>query len=346
MQIILSAITNEQIIAIVAIVALVLSVAVIIINAIRNHKLKKKAKANIVTDEVSPIEDTVVAPIEGEVVAPIEGEVVAPIEGEVVALVEGEVVAPIEGEEVALVEGEVVAPIEGEVVAPIVETVAAPVVMTVAAKLAIEKAAKLAKMKAAQEEEKKAAAPVVEKKAAAPKVVAPVAEKKAAAPKVVAPVAEKKVAAPKVVKAAPVVVEEVENEKKEKIAFSDAMIASSDKTKALYNELKNEIMSYEDVTSYVGVKGETFKYDGNIIAKAIYDEKLIFGFDVNKALANNYPIATISEEKRLADAKLAFIIKSKVAVKTCIELLSDIVVVEYDLVKKAKKNEVDYASKL
>ena len=189
---------------------------------------------------------------------------------------------------------------------------------------------------------KKAPVKKVEKEVAPAKKAPAKKVEKEVAPVKIAPVEEVK---PVVEEKAPVKKEAAKKSSAKKVAFSEAMAETTDKLKGLYNDIKNELMAYEDVKSTIGSKGETFKFNGEVIAKIIFDEKVIVGFAVDAAKAKKYSLSEISDDKTLSDASVSFVVKSQAAVKECTDVLEDIIAVEHNLIKKAKKKVVDFASK-
>ena len=105
-------------------------------------------------------------------------------------------------------------------------------------------------------------------------------------------------------------------------------------------------MSFSNVKCTTGVKGEIFKVEGDVIAKIMFDEKVIVGFAVSNSKVKKYELAEVSDEKFLKDASVAFLVKSQAAAKECVDVLEDLIAVEYKLEKKAKQKVVDYVSKL
>ena len=174
------------------------------------------------------------------------------------------------------------------------------------------------------------AAPVV-----APVKVAQVKEKAVKAPK--APIAAKSTKTVKATKTA-------KAKKHEVPTFAENIAGATDKIKAIYNDIKNEIMSYSGIKSSITKKGETFKHDGELVAKLIFDEKLILGFAVEPKLAAYYDLATVSNDKAFELAPVTFVLKSKSAVKQSESILKDMSSIELGIKKKVV--EIDYATEV
>lgn len=131
------------------------------------------------------------------------------------------------------------------------------------------------------------------------------------------------------------------------VPFAQAMLESTDKIKGFYNQLKNELMSFEGVKNSITKKGETFKLNGVLLAKFAKGERFVIGFASNKVntLAEKYE-ATISTDKLFDLAPVTFIVKSQATAKVCIDIMNNELKEQFDLTKKAKAKEVDYISEL
>ena len=131
------------------------------------------------------------------------------------------------------------------------------------------------------------------------------------------------------------------------VPFAQAMLEATDKIKGFYNQLKNELMSFEGVKNSITKKGETFKLNGVLLAKFAKGERFVIGFASNKVntLAEKYE-ATISTDKLFDLAPVTFIVKSQATAKVCIDIMNNELKEQFDLTKKAKAKEVDYISEL
>ena len=132
--------------------------------------------------------------------------------------------------------------------------------------------------------------------------------------------------------------------------FVDKMHLAPDDIKAVYNEIRNEIMSYKDVKGRCSSACDTFRLNGDIIAKF-----LLIGKTMKLYLALNPDDANLpqniyhqkDERKKKAYKETPFMVKlqSPLSVRKAVKLI-DYMFEKLDVVKNKKYVEVDYANTL
>lgn len=125
-----------------------------------------------------------------------------------------------------------------------------------------------------------------------------------------------------------------------KITFSSKMTSASVQNQAIYNALKNEILSYRGVKSRVVNGGDYFRRPGKQIAKII-----LIGKTIRLALALNpadydynlYHQKDRSGMKKYADTPMFVKVQSPLGVRRAVALIADLM--EQEGLKKNKKYE-------
>lgn len=194
------------------------------------------------------------------------------------------------------------------------------------------------------------AAPVKEEPKPAP---APVEEKKeepAPAPaKEPEPVKEEPKPAPA---PAPVVVAPVETpaqeEKQvyERLSFAERLLQSDQEILDLYNELKNEILSY-GVKSRVSAVGDTFRLHKKMyvrITVAGKSLKLYFALNPDDYKDSKIPVQDAGHKDLYAEIPLVFKVRSGLSVRRCKELIQD--TMEKDGLEQGEIGKVNWAKEL
>ena len=171
---------------------------------------------------------------------------------------------------------------------------------------------------APKEEPAPAPAPApVEEPAPAPVEEAPVEEP---APEPVAePAPEPVVVAPEV--PAPV----VEKPVYERLSFAERLLQSEKDVQNLYNEIKNEILSY-GVKSRISANGDTFRLHKKMyvrITVAGKSLKLYFALNPDDYKDSKMPIQDAGHKGMYAEIPLVFKVKSGLSVRRCKELIQD-----------------------
>ena len=182
---------------------------------------------------------------------------------------------------------------------------------------------------------------------------APVQEEKKEEPKP-APrqlfVKKEKVDEPKPEKApeAPVVETAPAPEKKEyeRLTFAERLLQSENDVLELYNELKNEILSY-GVKSRISAVGDTFRLHKKMyvrITVAGKSLKLYFALNPADYANSTLPIQDASDKDMYQDIPLVFKVKSPLSVRRCKELIQD--VMEKDGLEQGEIGKVNWVKEL
>ena len=190
------------------------------------------------------------------------------------------------------------------------------------------------------EEKKEEPAPVEEKKEEPQPEPAPepVVEEK---PR---PLFQKKEEAPK----APVVEAKPAEEapKYERLSFAERLLQSESDIHDLYNELKNEILSY-GVKSRISANGDTFRLHKKMyvrITVAGKSLKLYFALNPEDYANSTIPVQDASNKEMYQDIPLVFKVKSGLSVRRCKELIQD--VMEKDGLEQGEVQKVNWIKEL
>ena len=162
---------------------------------------------------------------------------------------------------------------------------------------------------------------------------APVEEKKPEPEKKAEPVKEEPAPAPAVeVKPAPQLFQKKEPvegaqeaPKYERLSFAERLLKSDKDVQDLYNELKNEILSY-GVKSRISAVGDTFRLHKKMyvrITVAGKSLKLYFALNPADYAGTTLPIQDASGKDMYAEIPLVFKVKSGLSVRRCKELIQD-----------------------
>ncbi len=196
-----------------------------------------------------------------------------------------------------------------------------------------------------------APAPVVEEKPAP--VAEPVKEEPKAEP-VPAPVAEPAPAPVVEEKPAPLFVKKEpapgeakpEAPKYERISFSERLLKSEKDVQELYNELKNEILSY-GVKSRISANGDTFRLHKKMyvrITVAGKSLKLYFALNPADYANSTIPVQDASNKDMYAEIPLVFKVKSGLSVRRCKDLIQD--VMEKDGLEQGEIGKVNWIKEM
>ena len=121
------------------------------------------------------------------------------------------------------------------------------------------------------------------------------------------------------------VVEVKEAPKYERISFAERLLQSDKDVQDLYNEIKNEIVSY-GVKSRISANGDTFRLHKKmyvritVAGKAL---KLYFALDPKDYADSTLPIKDASNKEMYQDIPLVFKVKSGLSVRRCKDLIKD-----------------------
>ncbi len=152
----------------------------------------------------------------------------------------------------------------------------------------------------------------------------PVKEEKPAAEPAPVPAVEVKPAAPLFVKKE-VPEGQPEKPKYERLTFAQRLLQSEKDVQDLYNELKNEILSY-GVKSRISANGDTFRLHKKMyvrITVAGKSLKLYFALNPADYADTKLPIQDASGKDMYAEIPLVFKVKSGLSVRRCKELIQD-----------------------
>ena len=193
----------------------------------------------------------------------------------------------------------------------------------------------------------------------APVAEEPVKEEPKAEPVVEQPVTEPVKEEPK---AEPVVVEQpvapvaepVKEEPQEKvpnapiirIPFDERLLASEKELQEIYNELKNEILSY-GVKSRISSSGDTFRLHRKTYVKitvAGKSLKLYFALNPDDYRDNPIPVQDASEKGIYEEIPLVFKVKSPLSVRRCKQLIQD--VMEKDNLEQGEIGTVNWIKEM
>ena len=311
----------------IALLAVAAVIMILVIFAGPKRKSFEKQKQNeVLNEEVVPvtlqepvIEETVAQQVQTEEIKEEVVEAEQPAE-------EQPVIAKEVVEEIAVVEETPVETVETAEEVAVVEEVAEPVAETVE-ELAVETA----------EETVIVAEPVAEDV-----VEEPVVEAEPAVEPVAEPVAE--------------VVEEVavtETKKLnipvgKKLTFAEKMCNADEENQAVYNVLKNELMSYKKVSNRLTKVIDIFKYKSTYLAKIGLTGKTVklhLALDPNEYATTKYHHQDLGEKKKYEFVPLALKVKSPRSQKYAIELIAG-VMEKAGLVKNPKYQQVDYIASM
>ena len=202
--------------------------------------------------------------------------------------------------------------------------------------------------------------------AVAEEVVEPVAETVEEQPAAEEVVVETAVAEEPVVEAEPVVepvaepvaevVEEVavtETKKLnipvgKKLTFAEKMCNADEENQAVYNVLKNELMSYKKVSNRLTKVIDIFKYKSTYLAKIGLTGKTVklhLALDPNEYATTKYHHQDLGEKKKYEFVPLALKVKSPRSQKYAIELIAG-VMEKAGLVKNPTYQQVDYIASM
>ena len=118
---------------------------------------------------------------------------------------------------------------------------------------------------------------------------------------------------------------EPEAPKYERLTFAERLLQSEQDVQDLYNEIKNEILSY-GVKSRISANGDTFRLHKKMyvrITVAGKSLKLYFALDPKDYADSKLPIQDASDKDMYTDIPLCFKVKSGLSVRRCKELIQD-----------------------
>lgn len=134
--------------------------------------------------------------------------------------------------------------------------------------------------------------------------------------------------------------------KYERIGFAERLLKSDKELHDLYNELKNEILSY-GVKSRISAVGDTFRLHKKMyvrITVAGKSLKLYFALDPKDYEGSTIPVQDASGKDMYAEIPLVFKVKSGLSVRRCKELIQ--AVMEKDNLEQGEIGKVNWIKEL
>ena len=134
--------------------------------------------------------------------------------------------------------------------------------------------------------------------------------------------------------------------KYERIGFAERLLKSDKELQDLYNELKNEILSY-GVKSRISAVGDTFRLHKKMyvrITVAGKSLKLYFALDPKEYEGSTIPVQDASGKEMYAEIPLVFKVKSGLSVRRCKELIQ--AVMEKDNLEQGEVGKVNWIKEL
>ena len=148
------------------------------------------------------------------------------------------------------------------------------------------------------------------------------------------------------VEAKPAEEKKEEPKKYERLSFAERLLQSEKDVHELYNELKNEILSY-GVKSRISAVGDTFRLHKKMyvrITVAGKSLKLYFALNPADYANSTLPIQDASEKDMYQEIPLVFKVKSPLSVRRCKELIQD--VMEKDGLEQGEIGKVNWVKEL
>ena len=134
--------------------------------------------------------------------------------------------------------------------------------------------------------------------------------------------------------------------KYERIGFAERLLKSDKELHDLYNELKNEILSY-GVKSRISAVGDTFRLHKKMyvrITVAGKSLKLYFALDPKDYEGSTIPVQDASNKEMYAEIPLVFKVKSGLSVRRCKDLIQ--AVMEKDNLEQGEVGKVNWIKEL
>ena len=128
--------------------------------------------------------------------------------------------------------------------------------------------------------------------------------------------------------------------------FAEKILEADDDNKAIYNMLKNELMSYKKVNNRLTKTIDIFKFKSTYLAKisiAGKTVKLRLALDPKDYAETKYHQKDLGEKKKYEFVPLALKVKSDRSKKYAVELIAE-VMNKAELVKNDKYQPVDYVA--
>ena len=145
---------------------------------------------------------------------------------------------------------------------------------------------------------------------------------------------------------APVVEAQPEAKQYERLTFTERLLQSEDDVLNLYNEVKNEILSW-GVKSRISANGDTFRLHKKmyvritVAGKAL---KLYFALDPKDYENTTIPVQDASHKDMYQEIPLVFKVKSGLSLRRCKDLIQD--VMEKDGLEQGEVGKVNWVNEL
>ena len=133
-----------------------------------------------------------------------------------------------------------------------------------------------------------------------------------------------------------------------KLTFAEKICNADEENQAVYNLLKNELMSYKKVSNRLTKVIDIFKYKSTYLAKIGLTGKTVklhLALDPNEYATTKYHHQDLGEKKKYEFVPLALKVKSPRSQKYAIELIAG-VMEKAGLVKNPKYQQVDYIASM
>ena len=140
--------------------------------------------------------------------------------------------------------------------------------------------------------------------------------------------------------------EVVEEKKYERLTFAERLLQSDKEVHDLYNEIKNEILSY-GVKSRISAVGDTFRLHKKMyvrITVAGKSLKLYFALNPRDYASSTLPIQDASNKEMYVDIPLCFKVRSPLSIRRCKELIQD--VMDKDRLEQGEIGKVNWVKEL
>ena len=140
--------------------------------------------------------------------------------------------------------------------------------------------------------------------------------------------------------------EVIEEKKYERLTFAERLLQSDKEVHDLYNEIKNEILSY-GVKSRISAVGDTFRLHKKMyvrITVAGKSLKLYFALNPRDYANSTLPIQDASNKEMYIDIPLCFKVRSPLSIRRCKELIQD--VMDKDRLEQGEIGKVNWVKEL
>ena len=140
--------------------------------------------------------------------------------------------------------------------------------------------------------------------------------------------------------------EVIEEKKYDRLTFAERLLQSDKEVHDLYNEIKNEILSY-GVKSRISAVGDTFRLHKKMyvrITVAGKSLKLYFALNPRDYANSTLPIQDASNKEMYVDIPLCFKVRSPLSIRRCKELIQD--VMDKDRLEQGEIGKVNWVKEL